>query len=181
MDEGKFRRYSEPSSGQILLLSARPAPDMRAHTAPRTNAATPRRSAVCRPCRADRPTTRTQRAAPLRRSRDALSRFAPHRAPRPGPSDPMIQGKTAIHGMVARGFALPGFHVTWRPQFAAVSASADHGYTRGTDEFTLPNKNDGTTTLPGRYRTGWRRGTDGVEAAPRRCRRQERNSLSISE
>jgi hypothetical protein len=93
----------------------------------------------------------------------------------------MIQGKTAIHGMVARGFALPGFHVTWRPQFAAVSASADHGYTRGTDEFTLPNKNDGTTTLPGRYRTGWRRGTDGVEAAPRRCRRQERNSLSISE
>ena len=78
------------------------------------------------------------------------------------PSDPTVQGKTAIHGMVARGFATPGFHVTWIPEFAAVSASGDLGYTRGTNEFILPKAGGGTTTLPGRYLTVWRRGADGV-------------------
>lgn len=64
--------------------------------------------------------------------------------------------------MVERGFATPGFHVTWTPEFAAVSASGDLGYTRGTNEFTLPTKGGGTTKLPGRYLTVWRRGADGV-------------------
>jgi len=77
-------------------------------------------------------------------------------------SDPTVVGKTAIHGMVERGFATPGFHVTWTPEFAAVSASGDLGYTRGTNEFTLPTKGGGTTKLPGRYLTVWRRGADGV-------------------
>lgn len=77
-------------------------------------------------------------------------------------SDPTVQGKTAIRGMVERGFATPGFHVTWTPVHAEVSSSGDLGYTRGTNEFTLPNKSGGTTKLAGRYLTVWRRGADGV-------------------
>jgi ketosteroid isomerase-like protein len=79
-----------------------------------------------------------------------------------GPNDPTLEGKQAIHQMVAGGFATPGFHVTWTPEAAVVSASGDLGYTRGTNEFTVPNGSGGTMKVPGRYITVWRRGADGV-------------------
>ena len=78
-----------------------------------------------------------------------------------GPNDPTIEGKQAIRKMVAGGFATPGFHVRWTPELAVVAASGDLGYTRGTNEFSVPNKAGGTTKLPGRYLTVWRREADG--------------------
>jgi uncharacterized protein (TIGR02246 family) len=78
------------------------------------------------------------------------------------PGDSTVQGREAIRQMVARGYATPGFHVTWTPEVAVVSASGDLGYTRGTNEFTVPNGSGGTMKLPGRYLTVWRKGADGV-------------------
>ena len=79
-----------------------------------------------------------------------------------GTNDPTLEGKQAIRQMVAGGFATPGFHVTWTPEVAVVAASGDLGYTRGTNEFTVPDKSGGTMKMPGRYLTVWRRGADGV-------------------
>lgn len=76
--------------------------------------------------------------------------------------DSTLQGREAIRQMVARGYATPGFHVTWTPEVAVVAASGDLGYTRGTNEFTVPNGSGGTMKLPGRYLTVWRKGADGV-------------------
>jgi uncharacterized protein (TIGR02246 family) len=77
-------------------------------------------------------------------------------------SDSTVQGKDALRKMVTSGFATPGFHVTWTPEVAVVAASGDLGYTRGTNEFTVPIDSGRTMKLPGRYLTVWRKGADGV-------------------
>lgn len=79
-----------------------------------------------------------------------------------GPGQPTLEGKAAIKQMVAGSMAMPGFHVTWTPEVAVIAASGDIGYTRGTNEFTIPDSTGATTKMPGRYLTVWRKGADGV-------------------
>jgi ketosteroid isomerase-like protein len=77
------------------------------------------------------------------------------------PGDSIMQGRDAIRRMVTRGFETPGFHVTWTPETAFVASSGELGYTRGTNEFTVPDSARGTVKLAGRYLTVWRKGADG--------------------
>ena len=76
------------------------------------------------PKRVDVPseTSRLPRARPRlgrrslrRQGRRRRRRLLDRRRARRHAGSPTVQGKTAIHGMVARGFATPGFHVTWIP------------------------------------------------------------------
>ena len=75
--------------------------------------------------------------------------------------EPIVEGKDAIRKMVAHGINTPGFNVTWTPEVAVVAASGDLGYTRGMNQFTVPDSTGGTRKLIGRYLTVWRKGTDG--------------------
>ena len=77
------------------------------------------------------------------------------------PGEPILQGKAAIRQMVARGIDTPGFSVTWTPEFAFIAASGDLGYTRGMNQFTVPDSAGGTIKIVGRYLTVWRKGADG--------------------
>ena len=73
----------------------------------------------------------------------------------------LVQGKAAIVEFVRASFELPGFHITWQPQDVIVAASGDLGTTTGTNEFTLPGPDGGTTTIRGHYVTVWRKNAEG--------------------
>jgi ketosteroid isomerase-like protein len=74
------------------------------------------------------------------------------------PGQPTYTGKDALRQMVSTNFGAPGFHITWTPDQAVVSKYGDMGYTSGTNEFTIPDRNGGKPTkLVGRYLTVWRK------------------------
>ena len=74
---------------------------------------------------------------------------------------PTVQGKAAIRAMVGSVFGVPGFHITWSPDSAVVSAGGDLAYTFGTNAVTMPDVKGKPFTERGRYVTVWRKGTDG--------------------
>ena len=74
---------------------------------------------------------------------------------------PTLQGKAAIRAMVTSVFAIPGFHITWSPDSAVVSAAGDLAYTFGTNSVTMPDAKGKPVTEKGRYITVWRKGADG--------------------
>ena len=75
---------------------------------------------------------------------------------------PTVSGKAAIRQMVTSMYATKGFHVTWTPDKAVVSASGDLGYTTGTSEFITPDATGKKTiTTVGRYVEVWRKEADG--------------------
>ena len=74
---------------------------------------------------------------------------------------PTLQGKAAIRAMVTSVFAIPGFHITWTPESAVVSAAGDLAYTFGTNAVTMPDAKGKLVTENGRYITVWRKGADG--------------------
>ena len=81
------------------------------------------------------------------------------------PGQPVVVGTAAIREMVAATRAIPGFHITWTPDSATVSASGDMGYTFGTNRVTAPDPAGALSTMEGRYITVWRKEPDG----PWRC------------
>ena len=81
------------------------------------------------------------------------------------PREAPVVGKAAIRKYVTTSFKTPFFSISWKPTQAVVAASGDVGYTMGTNEITVPDKNGKVTTLKGRYLTVWRRVANG----PWRC------------
>jgi ketosteroid isomerase-like protein len=77
------------------------------------------------------------------------------------PEQPLVEGKAALRQMVASSLATPGFRITWTPEAAVVSRSADLGYTVGTNEITGPGPTGKATTVAGRYLTVWRKDSGG--------------------
>jgi ketosteroid isomerase-like protein len=77
------------------------------------------------------------------------------------PGQPALVGKDAIRQMVSASLATPGFHISWVPDSAVVSASGDLGYTYGTNSVTVPDSTGKSTAEAGRYITVWRKDTDG--------------------
>ena len=75
--------------------------------------------------------------------------------------EPIFQGKAAIREMLTGMASVPGFHVTWTPEGAEVSAAGDLAYTFGSNEFTGPDSTGALMTTKGRYLTVWRKESDG--------------------
>ncbi len=81
------------------------------------------------------------------------------------PREAPVIGKVAIRKYVTTSLKTPWFSINWKPAQAVVAASGDVGYTTGTNEVTVPDKNGKVMTLKGRYLTVWRR----VGTGPWRC------------
>lgn len=77
------------------------------------------------------------------------------------PDQPTLVGKPALRSMVSGSLAIPGFHITWKPDSAVVSVSGDLGYTYGTNQVTAPDPAGHLATTEGRYVTIWRAEPDG--------------------
>ena len=77
------------------------------------------------------------------------------------PGQDVLVGTAAIRRMVAGTRDIPGFHITWTPDSAVVSASGDLGYTYGTNRVTAPGPTGALTTAEGRYVTIWRKDSTG--------------------
>jgi len=75
---------------------------------------------------------------------------------------PILVGTAAIRDMVAGTRAVPGFHISWTPDSAVVSAAGDLGYTYGTNRITVPDSSGVPRTTVGRYLTVWRLEPDGL-------------------
>jgi ketosteroid isomerase-like protein len=78
------------------------------------------------------------------------------------PGQPIVVGATAIREMVAGTRAIPGFHISWTPDSAVVTATGNLGYTYGTNRITAPDSSGVPRTVEGRYLTVWRREPDGL-------------------
>ncbi len=63
--------------------------------------------------------------------------------------------------MITSSIATPGFHISWIPEKAVVSAGGDMGYTTGTNEMTMPDAAGKPMKMTGRYITVWRKEPDG--------------------
>jgi len=77
------------------------------------------------------------------------------------PDQPALVGKPALRAMVSGSLAVAGFHITWKPDSAVVSASGDLAYTYGSNQVTAPDATGHLATTEGRYVTVWRAEPDG--------------------
>ncbi len=77
------------------------------------------------------------------------------------PDQPLLIGQKALRTMVSGSLATPGFHISWTPDSAIVSAAGDLGYTFGTNHVTAPDAAGHLTSSEGRYVTVWRKEADG--------------------
>ena len=78
------------------------------------------------------------------------------------PGQPVLVGTVAIRQMIEGTRAIPGFQISWAPDSAVVSPSADFGYTYGTNSITAPDAAGVLRTMEGRYITVWRREPGGA-------------------
>lgn len=74
---------------------------------------------------------------------------------------PPLIGRDAIRGMVAGGFATPGFSIIWHTTDVVVAPSGDVAYSFGTNVVTAPGAAGGIDTLRGQGLVVWRKGSDG--------------------
>jgi ketosteroid isomerase-like protein len=88
-----------------------------------------------------------------------ISYFAEEVALLPKNSAPVV-GKAAAAEMIRRGWAQPGYSLTWIPLHAELAQSGELGYTYGTYErkFVQDGK---PATETGKYVTMWKRQRDG--------------------
>ena len=75
---------------------------------------------------------------------------------------PVIVGQSAIRNFVQQSLATPGFHISWRPEQAMVSADGTMGYTSGKNTITFPGPDGKLMTVIGRGVTVWRREPGGA-------------------
>ena len=77
------------------------------------------------------------------------------------PEAPEAQSREDIQKIASGLFSLPGFSVSWSPNFAGVSQAGDLGYSIGTLEFTVDDAEGNPVTRNGKYTTVWRKQEDG--------------------
>ena len=78
------------------------------------------------------------------------------------PGAPIINGKEAIRDYVAKSFATPGFHISWKTLDAAVSQDGTMGYTIADNTMTFPGTEGKLITIDGRGVAIWRRDAAGA-------------------
>ena len=77
------------------------------------------------------------------------------------PEAPEAHSREDIQETASGMFSLPGFSVSWSPNFAGVSQAGDLGYSIGTLEFTADDGEGNPVTRKGKYTTVWRKQEDG--------------------
>jgi ketosteroid isomerase-like protein len=77
------------------------------------------------------------------------------------PNAPMATGKEAITKMIARGFALKDYELTWQPNRVGVAQSGDLGYTSGTYDFSFKDASGKIVSDKGKYLMVWKKQADG--------------------
>ena len=71
------------------------------------------------------------------------------------PGQPVARGKEEILELVKQNRSQPGFSLTWQPENAVVSASADLGYTTGTFQLSVQNSEGNPVERSGNYVCIW--------------------------
>ncbi len=74
---------------------------------------------------------------------------------------PEAHSREDIEEVVSGLFSLPGFSLSWSPNFAGVSQAGDLGYSIGTLELTVDDAEGNPVTRNGKYTTVWRKQEDG--------------------
>ncbi len=77
------------------------------------------------------------------------------------PEAPEAHSREDIQKTASGLFSLPGFSVSWSPNFAGVSQAGDLGYSIGTFELTVDDAEGNPVTRNGKYTTVWRKQEDG--------------------
>ena len=77
------------------------------------------------------------------------------------PEAPEAHSREDIQKIASGLFSLPGFSVSWSPNFAGVSQAGDLGYSIGTLELTVDDAEGNPVTRNGKYTTVWRKQEDG--------------------
>jgi ketosteroid isomerase-like protein len=73
----------------------------------------------------------------------------------------VVRGHESIRALMGPAFDVPGYSLSWTPEFAEVSASADLAYTFGTYEASAPDAEGNPVVTRGRYVTIWRKDANG--------------------
>jgi len=73
------------------------------------------------------------------------------------PGQPVAKGKEEIIELVKRNRSQPGFSLTWEPNNAVVSKSADLGYTSGTFQLSAQNSEGNPIERSGNYVCIWKK------------------------
>jgi ketosteroid isomerase-like protein len=105
----------------------------------------------------------SRRWAEVLRSRDLekiLSFWADDAIVMP-PDQPALLGKAAIRQYVVECLAIPGFSITWEPEFARVGGRGDIGYLVERSRFTLPDVTGALVTRYAKTVTVWRKNPAG--------------------
>ncbi|MGA8074432.1 MAG: DUF4440 domain-containing protein [Candidatus Acidiferrales bacterium] len=77
------------------------------------------------------------------------------------PNTPIATGKRAIQKIIARGFAMPGYELDWRPDRAGVARSGELGYTSGKYRVKFKNAAGEMVFDKGKYLMVWKKQADG--------------------
>ena len=77
------------------------------------------------------------------------------------PEAPEAHSREDIQAAVSGMFSLPGFSLSWSPNFAGVSQAGDLGYSIGAFEFTMDDAEGSPITRNGKYSTVWKKQEDG--------------------
>ncbi len=77
------------------------------------------------------------------------------------PEAPEAHTREDIQKAASGLFSLPGFSVSWSPNFAGVSQAGDLGYSFGTFELSVDDAEGNPVTRNGKYTTVWRKQEDG--------------------
>ena len=78
------------------------------------------------------------------------------------PHAPIATGKKAVTKLIAAGFALKDYKVSWRPDKAGVARSGELGYTSGKYKVIFKDASGKTIFERGKYLMVWRKRKDGV-------------------
>ena len=78
------------------------------------------------------------------------------------PDAPVVEGKTAIRGLIADLFSLPEFSVTHHPGVITVGRGGDLAYISYAYELTVPDSQGGSITEKGKDISVFRKQADGA-------------------
>ncbi len=77
------------------------------------------------------------------------------------PEAPEAHSREDIQKSASGLFSLPGFSISWSPNFVGVAQAGDLGYSIGTFELTVDDAEGNPVTRNGKYTTVWKKQEDG--------------------
>ena len=78
------------------------------------------------------------------------------------PNAPIATGRKAIAKLIAEGFAIRDYKLSWRPNKAGVARSGELGYTSGKYRVSFKDATGKTISDNGKYLMVWKKQADGA-------------------